>query len=261
MASRALSCVAHRRRPPSAMPGTAPASMRGRRRGRWRRGRRCRVSSGRHVHHVSVQQLQRVAHSPRASPAAPDGGGARRRSARDVVLAARLTAQSRKSCSSTSCWAWLPPRRCMPASAGRIRSQARAGSPLARARIASHDRQRIVAHQRPDAALAAARCRSAHRLDHASGRLPAPGGGQRHHPVRQREGRQAIADARLGLVGELDPAIADIDTLALAAGTAWRRRSARRCKGRAAPGSAARRGCGSGGRRGRAPRRTRARSK
>ena len=51
--------------------------------------------------------------------------------------APRLTAQSRNSCKSTSCCAWLPPRRYMPSSAGRITSQARARTRRARATTAS----------------------------------------------------------------------------------------------------------------------------
>src|SRR5262249_23183309 len=51
--------------------------------------------------------------------------------------------------------------------------------------------------------------------EHALRRIVAAGRGQRHQPMWQRERRAAIADPLFGLVGKLDPAIADGHTVAL----------------------------------------------
>src|SRR5688572_19281870 len=56
-----------------------------------------------------------------------------------------------------------------------------------------------------------------HARQHGLRRGVPPGGRKRHHPVRQRECRQAIADPRLGEVRDLAPAIADVDPVALEA--------------------------------------------
>ena len=70
-------------------------------------------------------------------------------------------------------------------------------------------RQGDIAHDPHHGPLAGSEC--AHPVEHAVRRVIAPGGGERHHPVRQRERREAIADAGLRLVGDLGPALADID--------------------------------------------------
>ena len=75
------------------------------------------------------------------------------------------------------------------------------------------DRQHVVAHDGRD--RAAAIRETAHRLDHTLRSGGAAGGDQRHHPVRQCKGGLAVADPRLGLVGEFLPAVADIDPEAL----------------------------------------------
>ena len=64
---------------------------------------------------------------------------------------------------------------------------------------------------------AAAVSEGAHSLDHALRSGGAAGGGERHQPVRQSEGGEAVADPRLGLVGQFLPATADIDAEALEA--------------------------------------------
>ena len=77
------------------------------------------------------------------------------------------------------------------------------------------DRQRVVAHDGGNGARPLRE--DAHGFNHALGRGAAAGGGKRHQPVRQREGGLAVADARLGLVGQFFPALADIDAQALQA--------------------------------------------
>lgn len=46
---------------------------------------------------------------------------------------------------------------------------------------------------------------------------PPPIGGQRHHPMRQGERRQAVANPGLGLVGQLDLTAVDVDAAQLEA--------------------------------------------
>ncbi len=77
------------------------------------------------------------------------------------------------------------------------------------------DRQHVVAHERGNGAATVGE--GAHGLDHALCRGGAAGCGQRHQPVRQREGRHAVADPCFGLVGKFLPTIADIDAEALQA--------------------------------------------
>ncbi len=69
------------------------------------------------------------------------------------------------------------------------------------------DGQCDIADDRSNGFAAAAE--RAHGLEHALRRIVAAGRGQSHQPMRQRERRAAIADPIFGLVGKLDPAIAD----------------------------------------------------
>ena len=62
-----------------------------------------------------------------------------------------------------------------------------------------------------------AKTEHAHRIEHPPCHVVASGRGQRHHPMRLGERREAIADPLFGLVGNLDPAIAHVDALTLKA--------------------------------------------
>ena len=77
------------------------------------------------------------------------------------------------------------------------------------------DRQHVVAHEGRDGTATVGE--DAHRFDHSLRGGGAAGGGQRHHPVRQSEGGEAITDPRLRLVSQFLPAVADVDAEALEA--------------------------------------------
>jgi hypothetical protein len=62
-----------------------------------------------------------------------------------------------------------------------------------------------------DGSVAAAK--QAHCIKQSAGHVVASGRGQRHHPVRLRERREAITDPRFGLVRNFDPSIAHVDAL------------------------------------------------
>ena len=133
----------------SVMPGISPASTR-RATARPMAPRPAMPSfeSGRCCGHVSPAIAWRQ-HSRRGSAAALRySAAARSRIRRTSSLRPAAMAQSRNNCASTSCWAWLPPRRCMPPSAGRIRSQARPGCALGARQDGLADRQHAVAHER-----------------------------------------------------------------------------------------------------------------
>ena len=84
-------------------------------------------------------------------------------------------------------------------------------APMRQHRLA--DWERDVADDRGDGFAAVAE--RTHRVEHALRRLVAAGRGECHQPMRQRERRSAIADPLFGLVGKLDPAIADAYVMAL----------------------------------------------
>ena len=92
--------------------------------------RRVAVMGGRSARPPNAQPIQRVGGRERRAAA--------RSSARPTsVSSPALSAASTKSCSSTSCCAWLPPSRCMPPSAGRMRAAASACRPARCATSAS----------------------------------------------------------------------------------------------------------------------------
>ena len=119
-----------------------------------------------------VGSLMRVARR-RGGVADPSAGRHRMRPdtrssiSRTSPALSAFSAASRKSCSSTSCWAWLPPSRYMPPSAGRIsRDRARHGRP---ARAPARPRRAAARSRRdqPRDGAALPRAKVAHAVDHA----------------------------------------------------------------------------------------------
>ena len=126
-----------------------------------------------------------------------------------------FSAASTNNCSKTSCCVWLPPKAVHFAQHRAHQRQRLGMAPLGMGQLCLGNRQHAIAHDRCHRASSLAI--GAQRLYHAPGRAGAIVGNEGHHPVRQREGGLAVADARLGLVGQFLPARTDVHTQPLQA--------------------------------------------